>query len=259
MRQLFLLTILCTTLLGVLTKSTAQCGPYRLYINPLLVRESRNPPYSIDQWKTDNPGMYVCPGETENEIIVDLARFEAPKNVPSWRENNSSFIDFEKSRDYIRNAHFLNPAEDYMTEIELTEERINEGDFVGLTFKELVDRFNIDYANPSYKNYLRVKRTTIFKNIKVSSRDEFEEGSFLFTSPLLYSIMKDIGITESNTDEFGKCFFSFTIIAVPDLYTKKDTQEAINYTYKAMMKFTYKGKNYYYDFSDDPIRSLLKK
>jgi hypothetical protein len=247
MKKLFPFLVLFVIPFSVSTTSFAQnCSEFRMYIDPHLITNDLSlPGYTVEQWKLDNLDMSICE-ETETQIIVDFCRMNSD-DAPRWRERNTKYIDYVTSYPFIEDTHFLDPdiiPTLYHSYVSEAENQMIKGDLVGYTYKELIDEFNIQ--NSSYNNYLKIVRN-VWKNVKVRPASKFDPSYSAFSSPLINAIISQHGPTD--TAEYSKCFFSFTIIEVMEAGVSKKV---------AILKFCYEGMNFYYDFSDDPIRALIK-
>jgi hypothetical protein len=217
------------------------CSKNILYINPTLITNSG---ITIQEWILQNPKMVLCKNEID-EIIVDFEKFNDENDIPKWLKDNSGYIDYTKSNRIIEAIHSLESDSEYVREAD--KELIINRNFYSITYdflKLYINDQDIDSMHPRdyYKNYKNVYKN-LFNKIKIKNTNGFILGKHNFSAPFLRSIIANRNIDKS---EYKNCFFQFTIVK-------------INSKEVAVLKFTYKGDSFYYNFSDEPGSAAITK
>lgn len=224
-----------------------ECGEFVIYI---AIEKIVAANLSVAEWKEINAATgvnideYIC-NATETIITVDLESMENGRvDIAEWLRTNTNFIDFERNYNIIEKAHVLDPSNRVALEyINETENNIDNFYFESMSLLALREKCGIDIDKPSYNNYIEVEKITkphAAEQIKIASVSKYNPNSF--SSALISAIVFKNVSQPIELAQYNNCHFLFTILS----------------NTKVILKFTYKAKSSYYDYSQDvPPRSFL--
>lgn len=180
-----------------------------------------------------------CSEETccEKIITIDLERIALDIPISEWLYKNQDLICFENSYYYIEKSHFIEPTSSNYTELVISLNRaIVDKHFFGYTYNELKNLIP-DFDSFKYNQYLVIQQK-IDKEMDITL-NQYTNLDSNFSIPFIRSVAKKIGLT---SNDFKNCFLKFVYL------TENEKTE----TYLVV---TYKGKEYLYDYSNNPLVS----